>query len=70
MREIVGIAGTVVAIQGALGICGRVFGEKPWGLLQQWFDIPHSGYVAITAVGLGCALWGELGRMSRRGKRA
>lgn len=69
MREIVGVAGILVAIQGALGICGRIFSEKPWGVLQQWFDIPTPGYVAIAVVGLACAVWGETGRWASRRKR-
>ncbi|MBB5937991.1 hypothetical protein [Streptomyces zagrosensis] len=66
MRELVGIAGIVIAIQGALGVCGRIVGEKPWGLLQQWFDIPTPGYVGIAVVGLVLALWGESARIARR----
>ncbi|WEV26162.1 hypothetical protein OYE22_13845 [Streptomyces sp. 71268] len=66
MREIVGIVGIVVAIQGTLGVVGRVVGEKPWGVLQQWFDIPSGGYVALVVVGLVLAAWGESGRASRK----
>ncbi len=33
MREIMGIVGIVVAIQGMLGVVGRVVGEEPWGVL-------------------------------------
>ncbi|MFE6778676.1 hypothetical protein [Streptomyces sp. NPDC057702] len=66
MREILGIVGIVAAIQGALGIVGRVVGDKPWGMLQQWFDVPTPGYVAIAAAGLALAAWSELTRATRK----
>ncbi|HET6860993.1 MAG TPA: hypothetical protein VFH94_28325 [Streptomyces sp.] len=65
MKEIVAIIGWVVGIQGALGVLGREFGDGPWGLVQQWWDVPTAGYVVLAVVGAVLALWGESGRRKR-----
>jgi len=65
-NEVVLIIGWVAAIQGALGAGGRIFGDKPWGLLQNWWDVPTVGYVAILVLGAVIASYGEMSR--RRAK--
>ncbi|MDJ0465601.1 hypothetical protein [Streptomyces sp. H27-C3] len=65
MKETVAIIGWVVGIQGALGVLGRTFGDNPWGLLQQWWEIPTAGYAALAIAGAALAAWGEGGRRKR-----
>lgn len=62
MKQIIAIVGWVVGIQGALGFAGRHFGDEPWGLFKQWWDIPTAGYLALLLVGAALAFWGESGK--------
>ncbi|MEV0126336.1 hypothetical protein AB0I16_33130 [Streptomyces sp. NPDC050703] len=66
MREIIAIVGWVVGIQGALGTAGRLFGDGPWGLLHQWWDIPTPLYVALFVAGAALAVYGETGKKRAR----
>ncbi|MFJ3903127.1 hypothetical protein [Streptomyces sp. NPDC090025] len=58
-NEAIAVIGWIALVQGALGFAGRVFGDEPWGLLQKWWDIPNAGYIALFAVGVVLAFWGE-----------
>ncbi|MFF8385612.1 hypothetical protein [Streptomyces kanasensis] len=66
MRELVTLIGWVAGIQGGLGIAGRYFGDHPWGLLQQWWDVPTPGYVALAVVGAVLAVHGETAKLRAR----
>ncbi|MFF8288500.1 hypothetical protein ACF068_04590 [Streptomyces sp. NPDC016309] len=59
MREIVAIIGWVAGIQGVLGFAGGTFGDEPWGLLHQWWEIPTAGYAVIAVLGAVLAVYGE-----------
>ncbi|MCF3123657.1 hypothetical protein IPZ68_28700 [Streptomyces arenae] len=59
MKQIIAIVGWIVGIQGALGVVGRTFGDKPWGALHQWWDISTPLYVLLAVVGGALALYGE-----------
>ncbi|MFF0437396.1 hypothetical protein ACFYU9_34870 [Streptomyces sp. NPDC004327] len=58
-NEAMAIIGWIALVQGGLGAGGRLFGDGPWGLLHKWWDIPTPGYLAIFAVGLVLAAFGE-----------
>ncbi|MGX1505246.1 UNVERIFIED_CONTAM: hypothetical protein RKD43_003871 [Streptomyces graminofaciens] len=59
MREIAAIIGWVTGVQGVLGRPGPTFGDKPWGLLHQRWDLPSAGYIAVAAAGVALALTAE-----------
>ncbi|WP_093799673.1 hypothetical protein [Streptomyces sp. Wb2n-11] len=65
MRGITGTVGWVIGVQGAPGVAGSVFGDHPWGLLQQWWVVPAGGYVALAVAGAVLALWGGAARRKR-----
>ncbi|MFF9915809.1 hypothetical protein [Streptomyces sp. NPDC013457] len=58
-NDVIAVIGWITLVQGALGAGGQIFGDKPWGLLQKWWDIPTAGYLALAVVGAALALWGE-----------
>ncbi|WFB08072.1 hypothetical protein LRS74_14180 [Streptomyces sp. LX-29] len=66
MRELMGIVGIVVAVQGMLGFCGLTFDDEAWGVLHNWFDLPAGAYAGIALAGLVLAVWGEGTRRARR----
>lgn len=66
MKELIAIVGWFVGIQGVLGVAGRTFGDGPWGLLQQWWDVPTAGYVLLAVVGAGLAVYGETAKVRAR----
>ncbi|MGW2017988.1 hypothetical protein [Streptomyces sp. NPDC001927] len=65
-NEAIAIIGWVALIQGGLGAGGQIFGDKAWGLLQKWWEIPTAGYIVLALAGLALALWGEGAK--KRGK--
>ncbi|MFF8960513.1 hypothetical protein [Streptomyces sp. NPDC014894] len=65
-NEIILTIGWISAIQGALGVGGRMFGDGPWGMLPQWWDVPTAGYAAILVAGLAVAAHGESARRRSR----
>ncbi|OEJ94980.1 hypothetical protein [Streptomyces thermolilacinus] len=67
MRELVGLLGWFMGAQGVLGIAGRVYRGEPWGVLQQWWDLPTPVYVALAVAGAALALYGETGKRGRAG---
>ncbi|MEU6949784.1 MULTISPECIES: hypothetical protein [unclassified Streptomyces] len=67
-NEVIAVIGWITLVQGALGAGGQTFGDKAWGLLQKWWDIPTAGYLALAVVGLALALWGETAK--KRAKAA
>ncbi|KUJ65887.1 hypothetical protein ACZ90_42730 [Streptomyces albus subsp. albus] len=62
MKQLMGIIGVIVAIQGVLGLAGLLFGDEAWGALHNWFDLPTLAYLGITAAGLALVAWSEHGR--------
>ncbi|GGU08730.1 MULTISPECIES: hypothetical protein [Streptomyces] len=58
-NEVIAIVGWVALVQGGLGAGGQIFGDKAWGLLQKWWDIPTAGYVVLALAGAALALWSE-----------
>lgn len=66
-NEIILTIGWVAAIQGALGAAGQIFGDGPWGLLHQWWEIPVGGYLVLFLVGAAIAFMGESARRRARG---
>ncbi|MET9377997.1 hypothetical protein ACFYV5_28735 [Streptomyces sp. NPDC003035] len=58
-NEVITVIGWVALIQGGLGAGGQLFGDKAWGMLQKWWDIPTAGYAVLTLAGIALALWGE-----------
>ncbi|MEV5974212.1 hypothetical protein [Streptomyces sp. NPDC051921] len=58
-NEAIAIIGWIALVQGGLGAGGRLFGDGPWGLLQKWWEIPTAGYIALFAIGVALAAWGE-----------
>ncbi|MFF8280311.1 hypothetical protein ACF05T_30190 [Streptomyces lateritius] len=58
-NEVIAIIGWVALVQGGLGAGGQIFGDKAWGLLQKWWDIPTAGYVVLALAGAALALWSE-----------
>ncbi|MFF8609058.1 hypothetical protein ACF06X_24300 [Streptomyces sp. NPDC015346] len=65
-NEVIAIVGWVALVQGGLGAGGQIFGDKAWGLLQKWWDIPTVGYVVLALAGAALALWSETAK--RRAK--
>ncbi|MER6915726.1 hypothetical protein ABT354_28975 [Streptomyces sp. NPDC000594] len=65
-NEIILTIGWVVAIQGALGAGGQLFGDGPWGLLHRWWDLPTTGYLVILLVGAVLAASGESAKKRAR----
>ncbi|ALC21645.1 hypothetical protein ACH46N_19750 [Streptomyces pristinaespiralis] len=59
MREIAAIIGWVTGVQGVPGRPGPTFGDKPWGLLHKWWDLPSAGYIAVAVAGVALALTAE-----------
>ncbi|WP_306336064.1 hypothetical protein [Streptomyces sp. KL118A] len=68
MKEIIGIVGWVVGIQGALGIVGRMFGDEPWGALKIWWDVPTPLYAVLAVVGAVLAAYGEAAKKRRKAR--
>lgn len=66
MRELMGIVGIVVAIQGVLGFSGLVFDDQAWGMLHKWVELPSVAYLGIAVAGLFLTVWGESGRKAGR----
>ncbi|MEV4947574.1 hypothetical protein [Streptomyces sp. NPDC053755] len=64
-NEAIAVIGWIALVQGALGAGGRMFGDKPWGLLHRWWDIPTAGYLVIAAAGIAVALWGESAKRAK-----
>ncbi|MGA4957849.1 hypothetical protein [Streptomyces lavendulocolor] len=62
MRQTLAIIGWVTGVQGVLGFFGRTFGDQPWGLLHQWWEIPTAGYAALAVLGAVLAVYGETGK--------
>ncbi|MFD7324963.1 hypothetical protein ACFV9D_28395 [Streptomyces sp. NPDC059875] len=58
-NEVIAVIGWIALVQGALGAGGQIFGDKAWGLLQKWWEIPTAGYAVLTLAGAALALWGE-----------
>jgi hypothetical protein len=65
-NELIALIGWTVGVQGALGLAGDWFGNGPWGLLQQWWDVPALGYAALLALGLMIALTAGAARKAPR----
>ncbi|MFI2008563.1 MULTISPECIES: hypothetical protein [Streptomyces] len=65
-REIILTIGWIAAIQGGLGLGGRIFGDGPWGVLRNWWDVPNAGYAVILLVGVALASAGETSRRRSR----
>ncbi|MDT9692396.1 hypothetical protein Q5762_29515 [Streptomyces sp. P9(2023)] len=58
-NEVIAVIGWIALVQGGLGAGGQLFGDKAWGLLQKWWEIPTAGYVVLALAGLALAVWGE-----------
>ncbi|MFB7371651.1 hypothetical protein ACFC0D_17590 [Streptomyces sp. NPDC056222] len=58
-NEVIAVIGWITLVQGVLGAGGQLFGDKAWGVLQQWWDIPTPGYVVLALAGIALAVWGE-----------
>ncbi|MDQ0844317.1 hypothetical protein [Streptomyces sp. V1I6] len=59
MKEVAAIIGWVTGVQGVLGWAGLTFGDKPWGMLHTWWEIPAAGYIAVAVAGVALALVAE-----------
>ncbi|MEU6122273.1 hypothetical protein [Streptomyces sp. NPDC047123] len=68
MKEIIGIVGWVLGIQGALGAVGQTFGDEPWGMMKNWWDVPTPGYLALAAAGAALAFYGESAKRRRKAR--
>ncbi|OII68211.1 MULTISPECIES: hypothetical protein [unclassified Streptomyces] len=66
MRELVTLAGWFVGVQGVLGIAGRYFGDRPWGVLHRWWDLPTPAYAVLALVGAALAVYGESAKARAR----
>ncbi|WP_030024795.1 hypothetical protein [Streptomyces monomycini] len=67
MREIIGVLGIIVLIQGAMGALGRIFTDSTgWGILPHWYDLPTFAYAGMAAAGLALFVWGEAGKKRRK----
>ncbi|MEU4200394.1 hypothetical protein [Streptomyces sp. NPDC045470] len=67
MREIIGVLGIIVAIQGVMGALGRIFTDSTgWGILPHWYDLPTLAYAGMAAAGLALAVWGEAAKKRRK----
>ncbi|GCD36670.1 hypothetical protein OEIGOIKO_04446 [Streptomyces chrestomyceticus JCM 4735] len=70
MREIIGVIGIVVLVQGAMGALGRIFTDGTgWGILPHWFDLPALAYAGMAAAGLALTVWAEAEKKRRKGVR-
>ncbi|MEU6882811.1 hypothetical protein [Streptomyces sp. NPDC046712] len=58
-NEAIAVIGWITLVQGGLGAGGQIFGDKAWGMLQKWWDIPTAGYIVLALVGIALAVWGE-----------
>ncbi|RFU82826.1 hypothetical protein DY218_30895 [Streptomyces triticagri] len=65
MKQIIGILGWIIGIQGALGLIGRLTTGNDWGMLRAWFEPHPFVYAAMVVVGFLLALPDERRRRSR-----
>ncbi|MBT2441668.1 hypothetical protein J7E93_16410 [Streptomyces sp. ISL-36] len=65
-NEAIAVVGWISLVQGGLGAGGQIFGDKAWGLLQKWWDIPTAGYLVLALAGIALAAWGETAKKRAR----
>ncbi|MGV9314700.1 hypothetical protein ACWDR0_21315 [Streptomyces sp. NPDC003691] len=60
------IVGWVAGIQGALGAGGLLFGDGPWGVVHQYWDLSVAGYIVLLVAGILLVGAAEVGKHRSR----
>ncbi|AZK95790.1 MULTISPECIES: hypothetical protein [Streptomyces] len=60
------IVGWFVLVQGVLGAGGLLFGDGPWGVVHQYWDLSVAAYLVLLAVGIALVAVVEKGKAARR----